>query len=79
MWTTCLVLARRSIGAPSCVRRSIIGLRSQIYVLGFSLLHCHGAKNGPSHKNKWPNVASQIRVAFASIALKTECKIAART
>ena len=28
-------------------------------------------KIGPSHRNKLPNVASQMRVAFANMALKT--------
>ena len=46
------------------------GLRRKSAKL-FWLWTATARKMGPSHRNRLPNVASQMRVAFANIALKT--------
>ena len=74
MWANCLVLRRGPAGFPDARRRSITGLRLQYYRKKL-FAHCGPRRRetgiGPSHRNKLPNVASQMRVAFASMALKT--------
>ena len=70
MWTACLVLATRTNGTPGLSRRSITGFAAKIDV-AFLAVERDGAKDRPSQRNKLPNVASQMRVAFSNIALKT--------
>ena len=80
MWTTCFVLARRRLPSAPSSRRSIIGLRRKSPCSGVLVVDWPRREDRSLRiKNIWPNVASQIRAAFASIVLKTGLQIAART
>src|SRR5262249_49257229 len=72
MWTTFFVLKTRASGACGCRRNSTTGScrYHSAYVDGTACIATL-RKPFPSRRNKLPNFASQMRVAFASIASNT--------
>ena len=79
IWTTCLVFAMRSSGIPGWSRSSNNGLAPLIIGVRCACYGPRSAKGIAVDQPHWPNLASQMRVAFASIAWKYRLQFAGRT
>ncbi len=70
IWTTCFVEAARPRAVSGGGRRRSSRLRASAYA-GGALCNATARNASPSRSQSVPNLASQIRVAFSSIAWNT--------